>query len=426
MSIVSNNKINANQHEIEISVDAAAFEAAIEKAYMKARKNIAVNGFRKGKAPRKMIEKMYGENCFFEDAINELLRTSVADELETLDLELVCNPAIDVTAASKEDGVTYKITVTVKPVVEIDGYKGIKVEKVVNAVTDENVDAEIQKMRERNGRVTTVEGRAAQNGDVAVIDFEGFKDGVAFDGGKENMFELNLGAGQFVPGFEEQIVGKNAGEEFTINVTFPEDYQMADLAGAATEFKIKLHELRTTELPELDDDFAKDTTEFDTLDEVKADIKAKLEENAARNAEIDVDNKIFEQVVSKMNAEIPEVMFDEKVEQFIKDFEQKLASQGLNMEMYLKFSNSTMEQFKEGFKPRAISEVKLRLALEAIAKLENVEVTDADAEAELAKMAEAYKISIDQIKMYVNVQMIKDDMAVSKAVDIIKENAVIA
>ncbi len=426
MSIVSNNKINANQHEIEISVDAAAFEAAIEKAYMKARKNIAVNGFRKGKAPRKMIEKMYGENCFFEDAINELLRTSVADELETLDLELVCNPAIDVTAASKEDGVTYKITVTVKPVVEIDGYKGIKVEKVVNAVTDENVDAEIQKMRERNGRVITVEGRAAQNGDVAVIDFEGFKDGVAFDGGKENMFELNLGAGQFVPGFEEQIVGKNAGEEFTINVTFPEDYQMADLAGAATEFKIKLHELRTTELPELDDDFAKDTTEFDTLDEVKADIKAKLEENAARNAEIDVDNKIFEQVVSKMNAEIPEVMFDEKVEQFIKDFEQKLASQGLNMEMYLKFSNSTMEQFKEGFKPRAISEVKLRLALEAIAKLENVEVTDADAEAELAKMAEAYKISIDQIKMYVNVQMIKDDMAVSKAVDIIKENAVIA
>ncbi len=426
MSLVSNNKIEANKYQVEISADAEAFEKAIQAAYMKAKKNINVNGFRKGKAPRKMIEKLYGENCFFEDAVNELVPVVVAPEVEALKLDLIDTPNMEVTSVSKTEGVMFKLILTVKPEVEISSYKGLEVTKTVKDVTDEDVNAEIEKLRDRNGRMVTVEDRAAANGDIAVIDFEGFLDGVPFDGGKEDKFELNLGAGQFVPGFEEQIVGKNAGEDFTIAVTFPEDYQMEELAGKPTEFKIKLHEIRTKELPALDDEFAKDATDFDTLDEVKADLKTKLEERAKHEANMAVDNALIEAVVENTTVEIPEVMVNHKIDDMVRDFEMRLSQQGLNMQMYLEFAGTNIDDFRATFKDRATKEVKVRLALEGIVKLENIEIADDDAKAELQKMADMYKMTIAQITNYISLDNIKLDMAVAKAVDVIKENAKIA
>lgn len=423
MSLVSTNKIDANKFELEIAADAAAFEAAIEKAYKKARKKINVNGFRKGNAPRKMIEKLYGENVFWEDAVNELIPTVVAPAVEEAALELVATPDIDVTAVNKEDGVKFKVTATVKPEVTISDYKGIEVSKNVKAVNDEDVDKMIESLRERNGRMVTVEDRAAAMGDVAVIDFEGFKDGVAFDGGKENNFELTLGSGQFIPGFEEQIVGKNTGDEFTINVTFPENYQMKELAGQPTEFKIKLNEIRSKELPELDDEFVKDATDFDTLDELKADYKKKLEDRAAQTAEMEADNALYEALITKMSAEIPEVMFEHKIDEMVRDFEMRLSQQGLTLDMYLTYTNTDKDAFRKTFADRAANEVKVRLALEAIAKLENVEISDEKVEEEINKLAEQYKMTADQVKSYVSSEAIKADLAVAEAAKIVKDNA---
>ena len=421
--LVSNNKIETNKYELEVTADAAEFEAAIEKAYKKARKNIAVNGFRKGKAPRKMIEKLYGSNVFWEDAANELIPVVVVPAVEEAGLELVDTPVIDVVSADAAAGMSFKVVCTVKPEVEISDYKGIEVQKNVKNVSDEDVDKMIEGLRERNGRMITVEDRAAENGDIAVIDFEGFKDGVAFDGGKENNYELALGSGQFVPGFEEQIIGKKAGEEFTINVTFPENYQMKDLAGQPTEFKIKLHEIRAKELPELDDEFVKDATDFDTLDELKADYRKKLEDNAERAAEAEADNALYETLIEKMNVEVPEVMYEQKIDEMVRDFEMRLSQQGLNLEMYLAYTNMEKDGFRKTFADRAEKEVKIRLALEKIAKLENVEITDEKAEEEIKNLAEQYQMTVDQVKKYVSVEAVKADLAVAEAAKIVKDNA---
>ena len=421
--LVSNNKIETNKYELEVTADAAEFEAAIEKAYKKARKNIAVNGFRKGKAPRKMIEKLYGPNVFWEDAANELIPVVVVPAVEEAGIELVDTPSIDITSADTATGMTFKVVCTVKPEVEISDYKGIEIQKNVKTVTDEDVDKMIEGLRERNGRMITVEDRAAENGDIAVIDFEGFKDGVAFDGGKENNYELALGSGQFVPGFEDQIVGKKAGEEFTINVTFPENYQMKDLAGQPTEFKIKLHEIRAKELPELDDEFVKDATDFDPLDELKADYRKKLEDNAERAAEAEADNALYEALIEKMNAEVPEVMYEQKIDEMVRDFEMRLSQQGLNLEMYLAYTNMEKDGFRKTFADRAEKEVKIRLALEKIAKLENVEITDDKAEEEIKNLAEQYQMTVDQVKKYVSVEAVKADLAVAEAAKIVKDNA---
>ncbi len=333
MSLVSTNKTEANTYELEITADAAQFEAAIEKAYKKAKKNIAVNGFRKGNAPRKMIEKLYGENVFFEDAVNDLIPEVIAPAVDEAKLELVAAPSINVKSLSKADGVVFTVTCIVKPEVEITDYKGIAVKKTVDEVTDEMIDKAIEALRERNGRMVTVEDRAAENGDVAVIDFEGFKDGVAFDGGSEKNYELTLGSSQFVPGFEEQIVGKKPGEEFTINVTFPENYQMKELAGQPTEFKIKLHELRAKELPALDDEFVKDATDFDTLDELKADYRKKLEDNAEKAAENAADNQLYEALIEKMTADVPQAMIDAQIDDMVRNFEMQLSQQGITLDM---------------------------------------------------------------------------------------------
>ncbi len=423
MGLVSTNKIDATKYELAISVDAEGFEKALQEAYMKARKKINVNGFRKGKAPRKMIEQLYGENVFYDDAVNDLVRTDIYPVIEEENYDLIASPEIAVNSVNKNDGVSFKVTITVKPEVEISDYKGIEVEKTVNAVTDEDVDKQIQLLRERNGRLVTVEGRPAENGDIAVIDFEGFKDGVAFEGGKDTNYELELGSGTFVPGFEEQVVGKNTGDEFTVNVTFPENYQMEEIAGKPCEFKVKLNEIKAKELPELDDDFVKDATEFNTLDELKNDMKTKLEERAAKNADIEVENKIFEALIGKLQADIPQIMFERKIDEMVEDFNARLSQQGIGMDMYLTYTHMDMAAFRKTFEEQAQKQVKVRLALEKIAKLENIEISDEKAEEEINKMAEHYGLTPEKVKSIVSVKAIKEDLMVAEASKIVTDSA---
>ncbi len=425
MSLKSTNKVETNIYELEVDATAEEFENAVQAAYQKAKNKINVPGFRKGKAPRKMIEKLYGESCFYDDAVNAMVPYIVGAAIEEAGLDIVDRPEIDVTALSKDNGVSFKVKCIAKPEVEISDYKGIEVEKNVKTISDEDVDNQLKSMQERNGRLITVEDRAVENGDTVVIDFEGFMDGKAFDGGKEDGFSLKIGSGQFIPGFEEQIVGKTTGEDFTINVTFPENYQMEELAGKPAEFKIKLHEIKTTELPDLDDDFAKDTSEFDTLDELKADLKKKLEDNAAKNADAAAENAVYDAVIAKMNADIPQVMFEHKIDEMVRDFEMRLSQQGLDLPMYLSFTGMDEAAFRDTFKDQAEKTVKLRLALEQIAKLEGIEVTDEQVMEELKKMSENYKLPLNQLMSVVSPATLKTDMLVTEASKLVKDSAVI-
>ena len=425
MSLKATNNVETNKYELEIEISAEDFEAAIEKAYLKARKNIAMPGFRKGKAPRKLIEKEYGEQVFFEDAVNLLYAPVVNGAVEESGLELVTRPEVEVTEISKENGVKLKATCITKPEVEVKDYKGIEVEKVVNPVTDEDINKQLDALREKNVTVETVDDRAAENGDDVVIDFEGFKDDVAFEGGKAEDFTLSLGSGQFIPGFEDQIVGHNAGEEFDINVTFPEEYQVKELAGAPAVFKIKLKSISKKVMPELDDDMVKDSTEFDTVDEYKADVKKKLEEANEKHADSEVEAKIFDKVIENMTAEIPQVMFDNRVNEMIGELEQRLAPQGISLDLYMQYTGQTIDTVKKAYAEQAEKQVKLRLALEKIAKLENIEVTEDELKAKFDKLAEAYKLDVDQIKQFIHDDDLKKDIAVGKAVDLIKDAAVI-
>ena len=425
MSVKATNNVETNKYELEIEISAEDFEAAIEKAYLKARKNIAMPGFRKGKAPRKLIEKEYGEQVFFEDAVNLLYAPVVNGAVEESGLELVTRPEVEVTEISKENGVKLKATCITKPEVEVKDYKGIEVEKVVNPVTDEDINKQLDALREKNVTVETVDDRAAENGDDVVIDFEGFKDDVAFEGGKAEDFTLSLGSGQFIPGFEDQIVGHNAGEDFDINVTFPDEYQVKELAGAPAVFKIKLKSISKKVMPELDDDMVKDSTEFDTVDEYKADVKKKLEEANEKHADSEVEAKIFDKVIENMTAEIPQVMFDNRVNEMISELEQRLAPQGISLDLYMQYTGQTIDTVKKAYAEQAEKQVKLRLALEKIAKLENIEVTEDELKAEFDKLAEAYKLDVDQIKQFIHDDDLKKDIAVGKAVDLIKDAAVI-
>lgn len=425
MSLKATNNVETNKYELEIEISAEDFEAAIKKAYLKARKNIAMPGFRKGKAPRKLIEKEYGEQVFFEDAVNLLYAPVVNGAVEESGLELVTRPEVEVTEISKENGVKLKATCITKPEVEVKDYKGIEVEKVVNLVTDEDINKQLDALREKNVTVETVDDRAAENGDDVVIDFEGFKDDVAFEGGKAEDFTLSLGSGQFIPGFEDQIVGHNAGEDFDINVTFPDEYQVKELAGAPAVFKIKLKSISKKVMPELDDDMVKDSTEFDTVDEYKADVKKKLEEANEKHADSEVEAKIFDKVIENMTAEIPQVMFDNRVNEMISELEQRLAPQGISLDLYMQYTGQTIDTVKKAYAEQAEKQVKLRLALEKIAKLENIEVTEDELKAEFDKLAEAYKLDVDQIKQFIHDDDLKKDIAVGKAVDLIKDAAVI-
>lgn len=425
MSLKSTNKVETNKVELEIEISPEAFEEAIEKAYQKAKKNIQIRGFRKGKAPRKLIEKEYGENVFFEDAVNLLYGPEVDSVIAESGLELVARPEAEVTSVDKAKGVEIKVTCITKPEVEIDGYKGIEAEKTVKAVTDEDVAKEADKLREKNMRIVTVDDRAAEMGDDVLIDFEGFKDDVAFEGGKAEDFTLSLGSGQFIPGFEEAVVGHNAGEQFDINVTFPEDYQAKELAGAPVVFKINLKSISKKELPELDDEMIKDSTEFDTVDEFKADVKKKLEEAAEKEADAVVEEKLFDTVIANFKAEIPQVMFDNRVNEMVSELEQRLAPQGISLDLYLQYSGQTMEALRKMYGEQAEKQVKLRLALEKVAQLENIEVSEDECNAEFDKLAEQYKMPVEQIKVYIRAEDLKKDIAVGKAVDLIKDSAVI-
>lgn len=421
----SKNQVETNKYELEIEVSAEAFEEALQRSYLKNKAKITINGFRPGKAPRKIIEKEYGEEVFFEDAVNDVYDPAIEEAVKEAELTLVAAPDVEVTEVSKAAGVKFKATCTTKPVVDIKDYKGITVKKTVNAVTDEAVEHEIGHMLEKNSRTISVDDRAAENGDDVVIDFEGFKDGVAFDGGKAEKFTLKLGSGQFIPGFEDQVVGHNIGDEFDINVTFPEDYQAKELAGAPVVFKIKLHEIKTTELPELDDDFVKDTSDFNTVDELRADVRKHLEEDAEKQADNEVETAILDAVISKLEGEIPEVMYENKVNDMIEDLSQRLAQQGIQLDMYLKFTGMTMDSLKTTYREQAEKQVKLRLALEKVVELEAIEPTEEEIEQEFAHIGEHYNMPVETVKQYINAEDIKLDVAVGKAVDLIKESAVI-
>ena len=426
MSLKSNNKVETNKYELEVAVDGAAFEAAVEKAYLKNRKNVRLQGFRPGKAPRKMIEKMYGEGVFYEDAVNALVPDFVPQAIEEAALTIVARPEIDVISVDKNDGVVFKVTCITKPEVSVSDYKGIEAVKNVKTVSDEDVDKQIESVRERNGRTVTVEGRAAQDGDTVVFDFEGFKDGVAFDGGKADSFELKLGSGQFIPGFEDQVIGKNVDEPFEVNVTFPEDYAMKELAGQPAVFKCLIHEIKAVELPDVDDEFVKDVSEFDTVDEYKADIKAKMAERAEKAADAEVENAIFDAVISKLEAEIPDVMIENKIDDFVADFNARLSQQGLNLETYLKYTGGDMDKFRASYREQAEKNVKLRLALEKIAEIEGITASDADIEEEINKIAEMYGMKAEDVKESISADILADDIKIRKASDFVKENAKIS
>ncbi len=422
MSLVSANKVETNTYELAVSVGVEEFKKGIDKTYKKTVKNITVPGFRKGKAPKSIIEKLYGESVFFEDTVNDMYPEAYTKAVEEAGISPVDRPEIEITEVSAQ-GFTFTAKVTVRPEVTVKKYKGLKATKAPVSVGDEQVDEEIGKLRERNGRMVTVEGRAAKDGDNTIIDFEGFVDGVPFEGGKGERFDLKLGSGQFIPGFEEQIVGKNTGEEFDVNVTFPEDYQAKELAGKAAVFKCRLHEIKEKELPELDDEFAKDVSEFDTLDELKKDLRAKLTEAAEKNAETAVEEQLVDQIVESMEAEIPQCMVDQKTDEMLQNFDYRLQSQGMNLDLYMKYTGFSIDVFKETYKEQALKQVKIRLALEEIVKLEKIEPTEEELNAEYERLSSNYSIEIEKIQELIPAEDVKLDIAVNKAIDLIKSSA---
>lgn len=424
MSLVSKNNVATNKYELEIHVPADEFEKACQNAYLKRVKKIEVPGFRKGKAPRKTIEKLYGQGIFFEDAINAVYPIALEAAVEEAGLELVARPMVDVTDVSKEDGFKFKATCIVKPEVSVKNYKGIKVSKEVKEVTDEDINQEIDRLRNRNARTISVSDRAAQNDDIVVIDFDGSVDGVPFDGGKAEKFELTLGSGQFIPGFEDQIVGHNVGDEFDVNVTFPEDYHAEELKGKDSVFKVKIHEINAKELPDADDEFAKDVSEFDTLAEMKDDIKKKLTEQNEKAATTEFENKLIDEVIANMEGEIPEEMYENRINEMIRDFDYRLRSQGMDVNVYLQYTGMDMDAFRLTFKEQAEKQVKIRLALEKVVELEKIETTDEDLEKEYQRIADSYNMDLDKVKNMLPAADLLADVAVNKAVDLIKDSAV--
>lgn len=423
MSLVNSKKLDeANKYELEVKVEKEAFSAATMKAYKKQVKNINIPGFRKGKAPKHIIERMYGKGVFYDDAIEETYPSALADAAVEAELKAIGVDDISVGEVS-DDGYTFTAKIIVAPELTVDGYKGIEVEKLSTEVTDELVDEELQAVRERNGRMVTVEDRAAENGDTTVIDFEGFVDGEAFEGGKSENYNLRLGDGNFIPGFEEAIVGHKTGEEFTIDVTFPEDYNAENLAGKEAQFKIKLHEIKTKELPEVDDEFVKDVSEKDTLDEYKEELKEKVAKRLEEQSEKDFDNKLTDTLEKLVTEEIPEVMFDNEVRDMLNEFDMRLRSQGMDLATYMKYTGMDQGAIEATYKPQAEKRVKIRLVLEAIGRQENIEVTDEDVENEYKKLAEAYKAEPDEVKNYISKEALSEDIKVEKAMQLVRDNA---
>ena len=425
MKLINIADAEKNQKVIEFAVDKATFDAAVDKVYKKNVSKLNVPGFRRGKAPKSMIEKMYGKGFFYEDAINEILPEAYASALEESGLDVVSHPEIDIKTID-DNGVVVTAAVYVKPEVKLGEYKGMEAARADVTVSDEAVDAEIKKALEGQARETEVTDRAAEMGDEVVFDFDGYVDGVAFAGGKSENYELKLGSGAFIPGFEEQIAGKNIGENFDVNVTFPADYHAEELAGKEAVFKCLIHAIKVRELPELDDEFVKDVSEFDTVDEYRADVKAKLQAEADKAEDANVDAQLMDKLVEMMEAEIPAVMFDTEVENMMRDYETRLRYQGLDMEMFMKYTGQTADDLKAQFRPQAEKQVKTRLALEAVAAAEAFEATAEEIEAEYTKIAEAYNVKVEDVRAQIDDAAIAADLVVGKAAQLIRDTAVVS
>jgi trigger factor len=425
MSLKSSTKTDVNTTELVISIDAEAFEAAVEKEFQRQKKNIQIKGFRKGKVTRKLAEREFGEGAFYEGAINSLLGPELDAAVNETGLELVDRPNVEITSIDKATGVEIKAVCVTKPEIEISDYKGIKAPKEVKEITDEDIEKQIDIIRKKNARIVSVDDRAAQLDDEVIIDFEGFFGDEAFEGGKGEDHPLRLGSGQFIPGFEDQIVGHNIGDEFDVNVTFPEDYQMSDYAGKEATFKCKLKAISYEELPEINDDLVKDATEFETVAEYKDDIKSKLEEAAVQQADSNFENAIMNALIEKVDSPIPNCMYEQRIDALMRSFEQQLASQGMDIKLYFQYTGMDMDSFRETYRDRAEKEVKLRLALEQVAELENIEISDDEINSGLADIAAANKVDVETMKRFIPLDDYVTDLKVQKAVDLIKENAVV-
>lgn len=420
-------KLEKNMAKLTVEVPAEKVEKAIQTAYLKARKNINIPGFRKGKAPRQLIEKMYGKEVFYNDAVDELLPESYAAAVDECGEEIVSRPKIDIVQMESGKPFIFSAEVAVKPEVTLGEYKGVQVEKTPIEVTDEAVEAELQKEREANARNITVDDRAVQSGDIISLDFDGSVDGVPFEGGKSENYELTVGSGSFIPGFEDQLVGAEIGKDLDVNVTFPEEYHAKELAGKAAVFKCRVNSIKVKELPEVDDEFAQEVSEFDTLEEYKADIKERLLKEKEEEAKKIKEDAVIEKIIEGAQMEIPDAMVEFQTEQLMDDFAQRMQAQGLSLQQYFQFSGMTEQQYREQMQPRALQNIKSRLVLEAVAKAENLEVTQEDVDAEIQRMADLYKMEVERVKELFGeyqIEEMKKDLAIQKAVDLVRDAAV--
>ncbi|MDR2932230.1 MAG: trigger factor [Oscillospiraceae bacterium] len=425
MSLTSAVKKENNIYELEVAVSAEDLKAATDNVFKRKVKDINVPGFRKGKAPRKIIEKMYGEGIFMEDAVNDIYPTAYSAAVEEAGIDPVDRANVEMLTMDMETGFTFKATVTVKPEVSVKDYKGIKAEKKIYKVTDEDIDAEIARMRDRNARIITIEDRPAKMDDMTVIDFEGSIDGVPFEGGKGDGYQLTLGSHSFIDGFEEQIVGHNTGDEFDVNVSFPEEYHAEELKGKPAVFKVKLVEIKGKELPELDDEFVKDVSEFDTLAELRADIEKKQQEIKEKQTNDEFENQLVDKVIEGFEGDVPDVMYENRIDEIVRDFEYRLSSQGMNIDLYLQYTGMDMESFRKTFRDQAEHQVKIRLALEKIVELEGIEPTEDEIAKEYEKVAEMYNMEAEKVKAFVTEKDVKADIASNKAIDLIRDSAVV-
>ncbi len=424
MALKSSNKVETNRYELVIEIDGDTFMKAVDKVYKRESKKITLPGFRKGKAPRRLIEKEYGEGVFYEDAIKDLYPEAIMDASEEAGLTLVKDKIdLDVEKADKE-GLTLKVVVTVEPETNIKDYKGLEYTPVSLEITPEDIDEEIKKVQKRNSRIITVEDRPAQNEDIVVIDFKGLLDGEPFEGGTAENYSLTLGSGAFIPGFEDKVVGHSTGEEFTIDVTFPENYQADELKGKDVQFEIKIHEIKTHELPEVDDEFVKDVSEFDTVDDYRADLKSKLEESRVKEADQSKENQIAEQLTDLLEAEIPQAMYENQLDVIIDEFAMNLRSQGLDLNTYMQYTGLTEDKLRETYQSRAENQVKLRLALRKIAELEDMKATDEDVENKYTELAEKYNVDVKRVQAAFAPKDIAGDIEAERAMNFVKENAV--
>ena len=422
-------KLEKNMAKLTVEVSAEDFKAAIKKAFNKNKNRFSIPGFRKGKAPQAMIEKMYGEGVFYEDAADEAINASYAEAMKESGLDIVSRPEVTIEKIGKDEPFVYSALVAVKPEVTLGQYKGVEVEKADASVSAEDVEAELKKVQEQNARLLTVEDRGVEDGDQTVIDFEGFVDGKGFEGGKAEDYPLTIGSHSFIDTFEEQLIGKKIGEECEVNVTFPTEYHAADLAGKPATFKVTVKEIKVKELPELNDEFASEVSEFDTLDEYKKDVEKKLAEKKEIEANSKNEDAVVAKVVENATMEIPDKMIDAQAENMVQDMARRMQSQGLSLDMYLKYTGMTVEQMKEQARPDAEKRIRTRLVLEAVAKAENIQISDEKVDEEVAKMAEAYKMEVEKLKSYMSesdIKQMKEDLAVQQAVDLLVAEAKLA